>query len=366
MSLVRFEVVPPVSRPEEPVFLCGNLRALGEWDAARALPLWWNGERHIGEIEAEAGTVLEYKILRSASWEAEAVDAWGNVPPNVRHDVWFDTTLHRTIADWKDRYVGRLTHDRVHSRVLAGWRELLIWLPASYAVEHERRYPVLYFNDGANVFDPETSPLTKTDLAADEWVHLLAGEGAMPEVIVVGVCHPDGFSEGWRSERDIDLSLELGGAAYAQFLATELVPAIDAHYRTLARRDMRAVCGASLGALNAFHAALVHAEVFGRMLGLSTAFGDLSQSPPESCPALRMLEARPAMPDSRFYFDLGTRGLDAGYEPYHRELATRLQAAGWEDGHQFHVLRVIDGTHDEFSWRLRLGDGLRFLWQNDL
>jgi enterochelin esterase-like enzyme len=362
MSRIRFEILPPVDRPEEPVSLCGNTRALGEWNAARALPLRWEGDRHVGTIEADTGAVLEYKILRAGSWEAEAVDAWGSVPPNARHEVWLDATVHRTVADWKDRYTGRLTHDRVYSRVLAAWRELLIWLPPGYALEPERRFPVLYFNDGANVFDPETSPLSKVDLAADEWARVLAAEGSLPEAIVVGVCHPEGFAEGMRSERDIDLSPELGGSAYAQFLATELAPAIDTRYRTLAKREARVIGGASLGGLSAFYTAIHHSEVFGKMLGLSTSFEDVSQSPPGNCPSLRMLAEKPALPEgAKFYFDYGTEGIDHGYEPYHHELAALLSAKGWEDGREFHILRVIGGGHTEQSWRLRLGDALRFL-----
>jgi enterochelin esterase-like enzyme len=266
MSRIRFEIIPPIDRPEEPVRICGNGRSLGEWDVARAFPLRWEGDRHVGVVEADTGTVLEYKILRDGSWESEAVDAWGNVPPNQRHDVWLDATVHGVVADWKDRYAGRLTHDRIYSHTLATWRDLLIWLPPAYATDPDQRFPVFYFNDGANVFDPVMSPLSGVDLAADEWARLLARERAIPESIVVGVCHPDGFAEGVRSEREIDLSPELGGSAYAQFLAAELVPAMDAHYRTLARPEARVLGGTGLGGLSAFYTALHHPEVFGRML----------------------------------------------------------------------------------------------------
>jgi enterochelin esterase-like enzyme len=362
MSRIRFEILPPVDRPEEPVSVCGNLSSLGEWDAARALALRWEGDRHVGVVEADTGATVEFKILRGGSWECEAVDAWGSVPPNARHDVWLDATVHRTVADWKDRYAGRLTRDRIYSRALADWRELLIWLPPTYATDHERRFPVLYFNDGANVFDPETSPISKVDLAADEWVRSLSGAGAMRESIVVGVCHPDGFADGMRSERDIDLSPELGGSAYTQFLAAELVPAIDLRYRTIASREARAICGTGLGGLSAFYTTLHHADVFGAMAGLSTLFEDVSQSPPEHCTALRMLAERAELPtDMKFYFDYGTEGIERDCEPCHQQLAAMLREKGWEDGREFRVLRVIGGTHDEASWRLRLGDALRFV-----
>lgn len=342
--------------------LCGNVPALGEWDAARGLRLRWEGERHVGLIEAETGTALEYKVLRG-SWEAEAVDAWGSVPPNARHEVWLDATVYRTVADWKDRYAGRLTRDRVYSRGLAAWRELLIWLPPGYATHPDQRFPVLYFNDGANVFDPETSPITKVDLAVDEWVRRLVAERSMRECLVVGICHPDGFADGMRSEREVDLSVELGGAAYAQFLATDLVPAIDQRYRTVPKAEARLIGGTALGGLNAFYTALHHPDVFGRMLGLSTIFGDLSgDEGGGKCGALRMLAGRADLPaGSRFYFDHGTEGPDAGLGDCHRELAELLRARGWEDGREFRILRVIGGRHDEASWRTRLGDALRFL-----
>lgn len=361
MARVRFEILPPIEHPEQSVCVCGNLRALGGWDAEHALRLEWNRGIHVGEIEVDAGVTLEYKLLREGDWEAEAVDAWGNVPPNLRRDLWFDATIHHTIADWKDRYTGRLAHDRVHSHALAGWRELLVWLPPSYSSDHARRFPVLYFNDGANVFDPETSPMTKVDLAADEWVRMLAAESAIPEAIIVAICHPEGFGEGMRSDRDIDLSLELGGVAYAHFLAEELVPAIDARYRTIARTEARLIGGASLGALNALFAAIEHSDVFGRGIGLSTAFGDLDMAPIEESPLFDAIASHVALREgAKFYLDYGTEGLDRGYGPAHYSLAELLRTKGWEDGREFHIVRVIGGSHDERSWRRRLGDALRF------
>lgn len=360
MSRIRFEILPPVDRPEEPVFVCGNVPALGNWDAGRALALRWDGDAHEGAIEAEIGTSLEYKILRGG-WPSEAVDAWGNVPPNARHDVWLDATVHRTVADWKDRYAGRLMRDRIYSPTLASWRELLIWLPPSYAAAPDRRYPVLYFNDGANVFDPETSPLSGVDLAADEWVRMLAAEGGMPEAIIVGVCHPEGFAEGHLSLREVDLSEDHGGTAYSRFLASELVSEIDARYRTQAQAAARMLGGTGLGALNALSTAVRHPAVFGRIACLSTTFDTGSGE----CRELAALAGISAQENGvRWYFDYGSIPPDDRLEPRHRELAAILAAKGREEGGDFRVLRVIGATHDERSWRWRLGDALRFLWRD--
>ena len=361
MSKIRFRIVPPVDRPSDHAYVIGSIPALGDWNPAKALPLRWVDPFLEGEFEAETGSVFEYKIIRG-SWQTEAVNAFGDVPDNEMHSVWLDATLHHTVADWKDRYHGRLTRDRIHSHGLAGWRDLLVWLPQSYGVEINRRFPVIILHDGANVFDPLSSVVTGVDLAADEWVSLLASRGVLPESIVVGVCHPEGYSEENDSMRDFDLSPELGGAAYAHFVATDLIAHMDAHYRTLPSSDARVLGGTSLGALNCFYTALRHPGVFGNFLCLSTSFEDLSQSLPADSVQLHALEVEPALPEgARMYFDYGTHGLDECYAPYHAELGSLLRQKGWKDGVQFTIRKVEGGTHSELSWRSRLGDALRFL-----
>lgn len=361
MSKIRFQVVPPIHRGEQPIFVTGSHPALGDWLPEKALQLAWRPPFHVGEIEADTGTHFEYKIHRG-SWETEAVDAYGDVPGNRAHEVWLDGTVHVTIADWKDRYRGRLTRERVPSRVLAGGRDLLIWLPQSYATHRNRRFPVVVLNDGSNIFDPDTSPFSGIDWAADEWVTKLSADGVMSESLVVGVCHPDGFTESNDSQRDFDLSPELGGAAYAQFLATELIPHLDTHYRTLPEPSARVLGGASLGALLAFFVAIHHPGVFGNFACLSTNFGDMSRSTPESAGELQALAAEPALATgARMYFDYGTVGIETDNAPYHQFLAELLTTKGWRQGEDFEICQVEGGTHDELSWRQRIGSALRFL-----
>jgi len=361
MSKIHFQIVPPIDRSDEPIFITGSVPALGEWQPDRALRLDWKAPFHKGEIEAEMGAHFDYKILRG-SWEAEATDAYGAVPANYEHQVWLDATLHHTVADWKDRYAGRLYRERVHSRTLAGSRDLLVWLPPHYGSEPTRRFPLVVLHDGANVFDPLTSPMSGVDWAADEWIRLLSRQGVMPEAIVVGICHPEGFSETNESLRDFDLSPELGGAAYAQFVSHELIDHLDTHYRTLRDPSARVLGGASLGALISFYIAIHHPGIFGNYACLSTAFEDVSQSLPANAGQLLALGAEPALPgDARIYFDYGAHGLDECYEPYHAELGTLLREKGWKAGQQFQITRVPSGEHNELSWRQRFGDALRFL-----
>lgn len=361
MSKIRFEILPPIDRPGQPVFITGNTAALGNWQPEGGLRLAWNPPFHTGVIEAETGAHLEYKIVRG-SWEKEAVDAYGDVPGNIVHEVWLDGTRHHTVADWKDRYRGRLTGERLYSRVLAGERELLIWLPQSYATEPGRRFPLIVLHDGRNVFDPATSVVRGVDWAADEWVNLLSRHGTMTEAIVVGVCHPEGFSEENVTWRDVDLSPELGARAYAEFIATELLVHMDTHYRTQAEPAARLLGGAGLGGAATLLTGLQHPGVFGKLICLSTSFADLSQSAPENATLLSAIASLPEWPrNTRMYFDYGTKGADVGCAPFHDRLETILREKNCENGRDFFLRRIEGGSHDEISWRWRFGTALQIL-----
>ncbi|MEO8205853.1 MAG: alpha/beta hydrolase-fold protein [Chthoniobacterales bacterium] len=361
MSRIRFQIIPPIFRPEEKIFISGNVEALGAWDSAKALALEYQPAFHSAEIAAPEGTHLEYKIT-CGSWETEAVDAYGCVASNFRHEASGNETIRHVVADWKDRFKGQLTSARVHSQILNGDRELLVWLPPGYTTKQKTRFPVIYLNDGDTVFNPQTSVFSGIDWAADEWVIKLRSEGVLPEAIVVAICHPKGFSPEGETLRNGDLSPQRRGAAYAEFLATELVPYIDTHYRTLANAGARTLGGANLGALNSLFTALHYPEIFSRIVCLSTSFEDVTQSLPAHSLQLQAMESAASLPAGvRVYFDYGTVGLDECYEPYHGDLGGILSEKGWKDGREFVIRKIQDGSHDELSWRARFGEALRFL-----
>jgi enterochelin esterase family protein len=60
--------------------------------------------------------------------------------------------------------------------------------------------------------------------------------------------------------------------AYVDWLVKELVPAIDSKYRTITAASSRAIGGASLGGLISAYAAYRHPQVFGNVIGQSSAF----------------------------------------------------------------------------------------------
>lgn len=129
-------------------------------------------------------------------------------------------------------------------------RALRVYVPPGYD-ESRERYPVVYFGDGIEYIERASAPTIADNLIADR---------KMRPAIMVFLAPIDRNKEYWMN------------AAYVEWLVKELVPMIDSKYRTKAEPGSRAIAGASLGGLISAYAALNHPEVFGNMLGQSSAF----------------------------------------------------------------------------------------------
>src|SRR5437870_3806542 len=116
-------------------------------------------------------------------------------------------------------------HD-VWSPQLGNRRDIVVYLPATYG--GERRFPVVFMQDGQNLFDPATSH-------AGDWGLLRALDGLTAsglETIVVGVWNtgPERIAE---YSPFVDAKNGGGkGDAYLSFLVDTLKPAIDARFMT--------------------------------------------------------------------------------------------------------------------------------------
>jgi enterochelin esterase family protein len=157
---------------------------------------------------------------------------------------------------------GTLVIETMESRALAGnplgdptGRRLAIWLPPSYATEGDRRYPVIYWLAGYAGTGELLFSGTPWQPGLGDRLDRLVQTGRMGEAIVVA---PDGFSR-WGGAQYLDSSA-VGG--YETHLVREVVPAIDARFRTDAGRDRRAIGGKSSGGFGALVLAMRHPDVF--------------------------------------------------------------------------------------------------------
>lgn len=360
------------------VYLAGSLPELGPWRPdGRALS--GTGRRRSITLAAPPGTQLEYKFTLG-SWDREAVLADGTAPPNykllldrdveVSHEiVGFKKGQREYLADWKGSGVlGRLVYwTDVTSAFLRPARHVEIWLPPGYDSSSTMRYPVLYMADGQNLFDPRLA-FTGIDWGVDEAVVRLVRRGAIPPVIVVGV---------WNStERAAEYSPWHRAGEYARFLIEELMPRVNAEFRTLTGPRNTAVMGSSMGGLLSFYLVTHHPEAFGACGCLSTHFplseavatrsfqGVTAVASPDTTPyVVRDIRAGLQVPKgARYWFDYGSQGLDSAYAATHDAVRAWLLGQGLVEGRDFVVRRYEGATHNEASWRARLDDPLTFLF----
>jgi predicted alpha/beta superfamily hydrolase len=261
----------------------------------------------------------------------------------------------------------RYYHD-VASRYVAA-RDVEVWLPPGYAHDTAARYPVLYVQDGQNVFDPATS-YTHVDWGVDETMTRLIAERAVRPAIVVAIWNTARRFQEYMPQRALgpDSTFASGvpglppvpgpalSDAYLRFMVEELKPFVDSAYRTLPGPADTFVMGSSMGGLIAAYAVTQYPQVFGGAACLSTHW-------PAADGAFVPYFARSLPPPAshRFYFDHGTATLDSLYAPGQRRVDEAMRAAGYVAGLNW-ISRVIPGAdHSERSWRVRLAQPLIFL-----
>jgi S-formylglutathione hydrolase FrmB len=157
---------------------------------------------------------------------------------------------------------GTVVIETIASRALAGNplgdpanRRTAIWLPPSYAAEGDRRYPVIYWLAGYAGTGEMMFSGTPWQPGLGDRLDRLVASGRMGEAIVVA---PDAFTR-WGGAQYLD-SPAVGD--YETYLVRELVPAIDARFRTVATREARAIGGKSSGGFGALVLAMRHPDLF--------------------------------------------------------------------------------------------------------
>lgn len=256
-------------------------------------------------------------------------------------------------------------------------RNVDIWLPPGYAAG-DGEYPVVYMHDGQNLFDLALA-YGGVDWGIDEAVVRLMEAGQTGGAIVVGIWNTgDARWLEYMPQKALAVpgalerfGHEAGGEPlsdrYLEFLAGELKPFVDEHYRTLPGRANTFVMGSSMGGLISLYATCEYPDLFGGAGCLSTHWpAPGNQGVPglgnHGSPVVEYLRgALPAPGCHRFYFDYGTETLDAEYEPYQQRADAVMRAAGYTEGVDWLTRRFEGAEHSERSWRERVHIPLLFL-----
>lgn len=276
-----------------------------------------------------------YKLLYPG---AQGEQLWFTDPAS-RHIEWdgFDTgsvgAFNSVVYEGQGPRGSRMVWwPRFASELMQNEREVYVHLPAGYDAELTRRYPVLIVQDGN-----ESIVRSQFHEVADAYV----AAGGEP-VILVFVALPT------QADRLAEYTMASAGArgdAYVEFLATELVPALDASFRTRAEPGSRGVMGASLGGLISFWAALEYPGTFEYTGGMSSSFfweDDLM---------LREVERRGCQ-GLGYYIDSGSPADNADVTRAMKQLLERM-------GCDMEHVEQPGATHDWSFWRGRFPNVLR-------
>ncbi|HMA20492.1 MAG TPA: alpha/beta hydrolase-fold protein, partial [Gemmatimonadaceae bacterium] len=191
------------------------------------------------------------------------------------------------------------TLDDFYSFQLACTRRIDIYLPPDHDSAHERRYKVLYLNDGQ---DADALRLSET------LARLVSARLIEPIIAVAIHATMDRLQEYGISNIPNASGRGADATSYARFIVDELLPYIDWKYRTLSSTSNTAILGSSLGGLSAFDLAWHHPDRFGSVGMLSAAFwwridNSTWQARQATRIAHRIVRAGPKRSGLRFWFE---------------------------------------------------------------
>jgi predicted alpha/beta superfamily hydrolase len=221
--------------------------------------------------------------------------------------------------------------------------------------------PVLYLNDGQNLFDPARAFAGQT-WHVSETVNALIRQRLIPPILVVGIDH----GEVRRAREYLPVEDERNafarkplGRQYAEFVIREVVPFIERTYPVLRRTSARGFGGSSYGAIAALLTVLEHPGVFGRVLIESPSLYVGRRL------LLRKARRAPRWP-ARVYLGVGTA--ETSRAEINRETVENVRALESilrDAGLGPRRLKVVveEGAHHtEHAWAARLPQALGFLF----
>ncbi len=166
-------------------------------------------------------------------------------------------------------------------------RDVIVFLPASYGRDKNRRYPVVYALHGFSI-------------GAEQWTH----EIHVPQTI------EGAFAEGTKEMIVVlpDSKTVHNGSMYSssmttgdfeKFISHDVVAYIDAHYRTIPDRTSRGLVGHSMGGYGAARIGMKHPDVFGSLYIMSPCCLSARPAGPPNPEIQKALEAVKTPEDSQ-------------------------------------------------------------------
>ena len=178
-----------------------------------------------------------------------------------------------------------------------GWRHIYVYTPPGYDKDVKKRYPVLYLQHGGGEDQRVWTEMGHANLILD---NLIAEKKAKPMIIVMetsdvagggggfgggprrGGGAPGGANGGFAGGGTnaprrggggfgggpggiIATPVPAGGGAYGQLMVKDLIPWVDANYRTVTDQPHRAMAGLSMGSMQTHNVTMANLDRFGNI-----------------------------------------------------------------------------------------------------
>jgi predicted alpha/beta superfamily hydrolase len=252
------------------------------------------------------------------------------------------------------------THE-INSLYLGLTRRITVWIPPGSRRRMSSSLPVLYLNDGQNLFDPARA------FAGSTWqvpgvAERLVRRGRIPPMLIVGIDH----GQARRSREYLPVEDERNpearrplGREYAEFVTREVLPFVARHYPVARGAAATGFGGSSYGAIAALHTVTIKPGVFGRLLVESPS---LYVGDEYLLRRARTVRRWPA----RIYLGVGTA--ETSRDDWNEETVAnvlKLEATLRRAGLGTRRLRTVveyGATHSEGAWASRLPQALEFLF----
>jgi enterochelin esterase-like enzyme len=179
----------------------------------------------------------------------------------------------------KDVPHGEVREHWYFSKTTQAWRRIFVYTPPGYDTDRERRYPVLYLQHGAGEDERGWANQGRVNFILD---NLLAERKAKPMLVVMekgyarrpgeaAPAPPPRPAPGQNRPAPRDFSRMF--SAFEEVMVKDLIPRIDATYRTIPDRENRAMAGLSMGGMQTFQITLKHLDLFAYIGGFSGGGG---------------------------------------------------------------------------------------------
>jgi predicted alpha/beta superfamily hydrolase len=361
---IRLTGLPANTPDQASIYAAGNFNNWNPSDPNRRLNALGN-DVYVLTFTPAPGMV-EFKFTRG-SWESVESGLLGNDQPS--HKIFYSgqpKTVEVAVLNWNDHesltnlnsgiQVGSVSviEHEFYMPQLGRTRRIWMYLPPDYHTNTSKYYPVVYAQDGQNLFNPSLS--YAGEWFVDESLNMLFQNGD-PGCIIVGI--ENGGNHRLNEYAPWTNPAYGGGEGeeYIDFIINTLKPHVDANFRTLGDREHTALMGSSMGGLVAMYGLMANQNIFSKAAVFSPAFwfnGDKMED---------LIESVGKQQDVRVYF------LAGGAEPPYigndvEQVVEAMLSVGFSMD-EINLSTPADGDHTEWSWAREFPAAYNWLFQED-